>query len=209
MTLKESSALFPKQNEAFDWFSKLEPLPKAKEHYTSEGKRYIFLSMLTVLASNPSTNVWAIVGSILATGLVFLLIRLAKIVRKIGEVDVVVRRMAELNPKEVKLNVLFGNADNKDREFSSFSLCKKEGKKWICLSTLQEDPIQIDDGKGFLIKDGDGWKFHISRQYAHQVTLDFVLPQKEDEVYLVCYEGKKRRKAKINLTHFNEQSFRL
>lgn len=165
--------------------------------------------MLTVLATTPSPNIWAIVGSILATAFVFVLIRLAKIIRKIGEVEVVVRRMAELNPKEVKLSVLFGNADNKDREFTVFSLYKKEGKKWVCLAEPKEDPIQVDDGKGFLIHDSDGWKFHISKEHAHQVILDYVLPERADVVYVVCFEGKKRRKAKINLSHFSEQTFRL
>ena len=159
--------------------------------------------------STSSNSVLAIIGSLLATGLVFFLIRLAKIVRKIGEIEVVVRRMAELNPKEIKLNVLLASADNKYREFSHPALYKKEGRKWICLSELKEDPIQIDDGKGFLRKENGEFYFHVACGNAHHVTLDFVLPEKEDEVYLVFTEGKKLRRSKIKLTHFNEQSYRL
>ncbi|MCF0113184.1 MAG: hypothetical protein HUJ60_04345, partial [Bacilli bacterium] len=87
--------------------------------------------------SNASTGIAVTIGSLLGTGIVLLLVFLAKRLYATKYVDVTCRRFSFIDPHQVKLNVTIQSENAKAKEIIGLSLVAYDEKgQMTVLSTL-------------------------------------------------------------------------
>lgn len=150
-------------------------------------------------AANPIA-IWSILSSVAGALLLFILARLAIYLYRTGDVDIYAKRMADLNPRCVKLFLRVENGQGKARRLNDISLYAYQDKKLIKVAELEETPLLRQGQHDFILGSGKDSALQCNPHSVNEAVLEFRLARPLSEAYLVVTTMKgKKRKAKINL----------
>ena len=138
--------------------------------------------------------------SLLATVVLFILGRLAFFLYRSGEVTVYGKRLADLDPRIVRLSLVMENHQKSDWILQGLFLAKPQEKEWIPLAKLTKDPI-LRTGEITCVSKRDGeFCFLLTAGGKMEVVVEFELTSDSEETYLLALDKSGRLvKAKINL----------
>ena len=139
--------------------------------------------------------------------LLFLLSQIAMRLYRMGDVNIYVKRMADLDPKMVRLNLDVRNANRKPYVLNHIRFATKIDGKWVEVSPLSGEPIQRKGDSAFVQKDGDGgYNLFSAVNTENEVVLETELPEALSEVCLVAENHKgKTVYATVRLDTFHPQ----
>ena len=155
--------------------------------------------------------IWSILSSVAGGLLLFIMARLAFYLYRSGDVDIYAKRMADLNPRCVKLFLRVENGQSKPRRLSEISLYAYQDKQLTKVAELEETPLLRLGEHDFIQGSGKESSLQCNPHSANEAVLEFRLSAPLDEAYLVITNAKgKKRKAKIYLGNASQRllSFR-
>ena len=151
-------------------------------------------------------NVLPLAISLLATVLLFVLARLAFFLYRAGDLTISCRRLAELDPCMVRLDLIMENHKKAERTLQGLYIARYEGNQLVPLAMLTKDPIQRLGDSDFIEKKDRDYIFHLLPGKKNEAIVEFDLIESAPEIYLVATNKKgKCVKARLNLNDTNAQ----
>ena len=162
-----------------------------------------------VFAESASGNpiaIWSILSSIIGAVLVFALVRVAIILSRSGSLEAYAKKITDLNPCSVKLQLRIENGHGDERSLNNLSLYIKEEGHLSKASSLLETPLLRHGDINFVQGKGENALLLSAPHSRNECVVEFKLPSVQPQAYLV-YEDKKgrKRKAKVSLGETREQ----
>ncbi len=158
-------------------------------------------------ATTTPLALWPILGSVVGGLLVFIMVRMAIHIYRMGDVTVYAKRLTDLNPRIVKLFLRVENEQTKGRRLKELSLYiheKKVGMRKV--ADLEETPLLREGQKEFIEGQGKDACLQCNPRSLNEAVLEFRLTEAYPEVYLVYTNMKgKKRKARIDLNNPSTQ----
>ena len=165
-----------------------------------------FLPVLNILgiASSPALPIGlSIVGGVV----LFLLAQVAMRLARAGDVSISVRRIADLNPRIVRLAIGIQNQNRLVYALHRVCFAVKEGKEWKVVAPISGDPIQRSGDPSFIRKTEEGYSFFAATGTRNEVVIECELPEAMKEICLLAYDGSgKPIYTKIDLGSTEAQS---
>ena len=150
--------------------------------------------------------IWSIVTSVVGGVLVFVITRLAIFLYRSGDVSIYCKRIADLNPRCVKLSLRVENGQAEGRRLNDLSLYANEGKDLVRLAGLEETPVLRKGQHTFIQGRGEQACLQCGPHSDNEAILEFKLPTARDDVFLVYTNMKgRKRKAKVKLGDSSER----
>ena len=138
--------------------------------------------------SNASTGIAVTIGSLLGTGIVLLLVFLAKRLYPTKYVDVTCRRFSFIDPHQVKLNVTIQSENAKAKEIIGLSLVAYDEKgQMTVLSTLDDMPLSSDYDTSFIVKKDSTYALRMPNTGVRNVILTYVIESRIDLSQFVSF----------------------
>ena len=159
----------------------------------------------TAPTANPIA-IWSIMSSLAGGLLLFVLVRLAVHLYRSGDVEAYVRRIADLNPRLIRLQLRVENGLSVGKKLSEISLYVRKNGKLAKAASLADTPLIRQGELDFVQGQGEASALLCPPHSKNEAVLEFRLQEAFDSVYLVYTDAKaKKRKAKVHLTHTGEQ----
>lgn len=150
--------------------------------------------------------------TIIGTALVIALAYLAQYLAKAGDMLIEVRRMAYLDPLEVRLVIRFISTKKGETEFHNIVIARKNGKKYEVISEETPSPIIQEGSKNSIRPQENGYSIHIIERKVFEGIFYFSLKEGTDSsdlshaFLLATNKSGKQVKAPIDLLSTEIQS---
>ena len=159
----------------------------------------------TTQTANPIA-IWSILSSLAGGLLVFVLVRLAIYLSHSGEVSAYAKRIADLNPRCIKLQLRIENGQNFGTKLGDLSLYARQDGHLVKAASLAETPLLRHGELNFIQGQGENATLLCPPHSRNEAVLEFRLPAAYDSVFLVYTDQKDhKRKAKVRLGGAGEQ----
>ena len=166
----------------------------------------VFLRL--ILTAEAGKAAIPIAVSVLGTVVLFILARIAMALYSSEDLIVAVKKLQDLNPRHIRLILSMENRRKNPKEFHSICLAKREKDSFEAVAVLIRLPLVRQGGENFVRRDPSGDYYLNARPGSkNEVVLEFELPEKMDEVYLMAFDEKGRRvRTKIDLNSTGTQT---
>ncbi len=127
---------------------------------------------------NTTLNIAVLVSTIVATVLIFILVTVARILYKATYFGVTMIRKTYLDPRDVRLNLVFLNESAKATKFIDLSLIGyKEGSKTgELIAPLAGVPLSNDISSTFISRSNNGFCITAKENSRSQAMLEYRIP---------------------------------
>lgn len=163
------------------------------------------IGMLQILAGkiSPALPIGISVG---ASVLLFVLAQVAMHLYRENYLDVIVRKMADLDPKNIRLQLNIHNSRHRELILKNIRFAWKEGKNWVEIAPISAAPIQRLGDPRFVRKENGGYSFYAAGGSQNEVIIECTLPQAMSEICIIGENPKGRTMcAKVNLSTLQAQ----
>ena len=152
------------------------------------------------------------IASIAAMAFVFLLAYIAQAIAKKGEITITLRRMAFINPYEVRLVVQASSTMLSMTEYHDVFLAAKVDGVLLPITQVAALPITQSNSTRFVLRSEKGYGFKVGGGRPFEGVFEFLIPEENDlsrfqSVYLVATDSKGvKKKAEFVLSSTAKQT---
>ncbi|MBO5529255.1 MAG: hypothetical protein J6A47_08090 [Bacilli bacterium] len=138
--------------------------------------------------------------SVLATAVVFVLVKIATMIYRSGDILIMAKRMSDLDPKVVRLTLTMENLQKSEKKLQDIQIAVKKDKKLCPVASLAGAPIQRYGDTNFLGSNDLGYYFSLLPGSKNEAIVEFHLDEPYRNVYLLGKNLKGQPvKAYVNL----------
>ena len=141
---------------------------------------------------NPVLPIVPVIVSGVAGVVIFVLVRLAFVIYRSGEVEVLAKRVIDLNPRNVKLILRIDNHQRKESDLREIRLVKKDGNGFVDVAHLDGEPLLRRGNNSSIQKDENGFGLICPPGVAVEAILSFTLSVSMDRLFLAGVNEKGR-----------------